>query len=1336
MDRLVRQISPTVQGEASQQKSFSEFLTIPNLVLLGNPGAGKTFLFERAASAQRAEYVRARTFLTRPTNKFSKSTCLFIDALDERRSSRSDDNTVDQIITKLFEIEPAQVRISCRAIDWQGETDLVAFREYFDRNGGCAVVALDALSKQEQHVILRAQGIDSPSDFIREAERRNLEMLLDNPQNLIMLTKVVKGGDWPATKCELFRLCSEFLLSEHNRVHAQRDVGQYTHAELLEEAGFACAVRLISDIGGISCAGSLGDGSLPSSRDLAKNDPKKLDAAIGRRIFVAGDSEGTTDYAHRTIAEYVGAQQLADIVRRGLPLGRLKALLGRDDVPATELRGLHSWLPVFLSEHAEDFIEADPFGVLCYGDAASLSAISRKHLLHSLSRLADSDPAFREGLWQPLGIGSLSQPDMESDFREILDNPDSPYVLRSIVLDALVEGTLIPGLLPELERIARNKTRPYSERESAIEALSRPSEANNIDLNAIYAGLGNSRDDIRLRGWMIRNVVALQGNTAAIAGLMNDVLTCTEHLVTGSLWRLEEGIACANIPDLINAIVISENIERTAHNAFEVVHILDALLLRFVEQQTANDAPQLLKLLKLKQKFKEFGYASNRDILAKALSDRKLSEELAVAEVSSWSDDEENYLYRLHKSQEATLHTIDPETILYVVITSISTETGKKKIGLYEVAFYLLCQISTSSSTSFENWYAMGEAEPLKQARDALCISIIPNWRIEMAEEDAKRKAEIAERKAANRAQFDNDRQQIESGIHLSWLSWLAETWYGSLEDTDGSKSPIDRLEDELESGRALSALAGLIRFIHSGYSVALVDVLKLRTEGKYQPIWRALLCSLDLTVKNKDDLARVAPDLLQSALAIAIYLPVYWRDGNNLKPIEHVWVDLAEQTQSKMCADIYLEIAQNDLRNKTECVLGLSWFLARPDLAQFHAGGVALLLKEFPTMPPSELSDLLARQLAVGDVATTSTLVAKGTAATQSTETASHHIWLAAGFLISPEAYRSQIDSLIESDKKEVFWAIFGFSEHPRARSDQKRLALTTTQTENTLRLVTPYFPPSYHPEGGWSGSRNPWDASDAIRGLITRIASNTSFESTQTLHRLLESKECSSYRDVLKHAFAQHRRRRLDVEFRQPSWRETVNTLRNGYPANIIDLQALVSAHIEDLHKQLTGANTDSYKRYWNEDSYGRHTNPKNEASARNALVEMMKEKLAPFEISVDPEGHMANSNRADIVFAFRKMKLVAELKRDYHSEVWTAIDAQLDRSYTITPETEGHGLYIVFWYGKDRPQAITRPPQGIGRPNSAKEMEEQLIASLSPDQKKRIRVFVLDVSGSVSS
>jgi len=261
-----------------------------------------------------------------------------------------------------------------------------------------------------------------------------------------MLLRAVQTGTWPATRKELFELSTQLMLKEFDKSHARSGSGIYTVDELRPAAGAACAVRLISDIEAISLADHEESDSIPSHRSLSMVAPEKTIAALGRRVFAAGPAPESVDYAHRTTAEYLGAAWLADVVRNGLPFCRLQALMGIDGHPAPELRGLHAWLAVHLPEHAERLIDTDPYGVLTYGDAASLPQSSCTHLVKTLGRLSQTDPWF--------SVGQLAVPSRRRSvarryggrIRAVLRSNNAGFGVRSIVVEAAAFGTPMPSL--------------------------------------------------------------------------------------------------------------------------------------------------------------------------------------------------------------------------------------------------------------------------------------------------------------------------------------------------------------------------------------------------------------------------------------------------------------------------------------------------------------------------------------------------------------------------------------------------------------------------------------------------------------------------------------------------------------------------------------------------------------------------------------------------------------------------------------------------------------------------------------------------------------------------
>src|SRR3954465_11441121 len=109
-DRFVRQIDPPPKDEVVTPKRMSDYAGTANIILVGDPGAGKSHLFDELATAAKTSLQRARAFLNTPPG--TEGASLFIDALDERRAGRTDQATIDLIIQKLFAVKAARVRLA------------------------------------------------------------------------------------------------------------------------------------------------------------------------------------------------------------------------------------------------------------------------------------------------------------------------------------------------------------------------------------------------------------------------------------------------------------------------------------------------------------------------------------------------------------------------------------------------------------------------------------------------------------------------------------------------------------------------------------------------------------------------------------------------------------------------------------------------------------------------------------------------------------------------------------------------------------------------------------------------------------------------------------------------------------------------------------------------------------------------------------------------------------------------------------------------------------------------------------------------------------------------
>lgn len=198
-------------GTSSEpDRPFSQFLDVANLILLGDPGAGKSHLFRAASELEEAALFEARNFLIYATREEIAST-IYVDALDEKRSRIEGLHSFVSIVHRIVEVNPVKVRLSCRAADWLGDTDLALLKPYFDANGGYAVLVLRPLDDEQMYTILSEEGVDHPQRFHEEARTRGVSNLLRNPQTLIMLAESVRDGEWPKTKKQLYEQSTRIL---------------------------------------------------------------------------------------------------------------------------------------------------------------------------------------------------------------------------------------------------------------------------------------------------------------------------------------------------------------------------------------------------------------------------------------------------------------------------------------------------------------------------------------------------------------------------------------------------------------------------------------------------------------------------------------------------------------------------------------------------------------------------------------------------------------------------------------------------------------------------------------------------------------------------------------------------------------------------------------------------------------------------------------------------------------------------------------------------------------------------------------------------------------------
>lgn len=1329
-DRLVRQLIPKTD-ETEQRKPFSVFSEQPNIVLLGAPGAGKTHLFTEAANGT-GQRITTRDFLNVPS--FPPDKTLFIDALDESRAGRGDQDTINEVVKKLFIVRPKKVRISCRESDWLGETDLATFKPYFDENGGYIVLGLEHLTEDEKRVVLTAQGIADPDEFLKEARRRRLGGMLTNPQNLVMLAKAVGGGIWPRNLKELFEKATTILLSEHNLTRMRDGDGIYGPEELRDPAGAVLAARLIGDVDGVSLTENQLRDEFPSYRTVPYPDVGKVRAALARRAFV-GNGEEAADYTHRTTAEYLGAEWLAKQIKDGLPIGRVRALIGIDGHPAPELRGLHAWLALLCPTQANVLIDADPYGVLTYGDAASLSPTHRKRLLSALALLSEADPWFSRDEQSKPDLGALASEDLAPIFRSILRSKEAKFTLKRLVLYALVDGTPLPSVQNEIIAVFVNSAEPYGLRDLAFEAL-KASGTSGIDkIVELYPRLGLRESDIRLRAQIVGDLYEMF-SVADVIAILNDATKCPDDLPGGIFISIYKAAALGDIPTIIEGInmVQYEPADRQLarnrlRNAYDISYAVGQLMLRYLqESRGAVSADTLWRMLTVRRSLgRSYGRSSSDSLQAELLKYPELLRALFEKAMDQVSDAAPNWSV-LWIFREATLMSIDEKILTgWMAERARSTkDAAAKQAFIYEMA--LNSAIKAEDHALFDELYAFGEARPaLIVARRRNIVSEIQEWQREDAARRVVLNAETAAGVAKTRQAFERDKEKIRDGTHLGWMAWLGEVYFDPFHDGDSVAGPQARLEQKIGTKNARIALEGFRAVLGRTVLPSVEDVGRANAKNNYFTWWYAPIAGMDERWATQPDFTGLSDELLKKLVAMKLVMHTEERTSTGSKTKEHSWYTAVVKQKPELVADVYEKLASMGIKNKASIVHGLYELLNDQNFSAVRQSAILTLLKKFPSAPTQQLTQLLKGALSIPSAHTALSKLAQNALKKKAKLGADQvELWLGLAYLLDP----TQHDKALQKQAKRpaIVWHLRALLSSGNGRNYS---VLTVAQLDTIIQVVARHFPDVPHPTSS-SGDENAWDGSEFLRNLVNQLSSLASEEASITLRRLSQLPSLLTYRDSIKHSLANQRARLREVEYRQPNWAQTVSALTNGAPANAADLQALVLDHCKDLNNEIGNRNNDIYKQFWNVDSHGRIVKPRSEEICRDTLLGMLQNRLWPLGIVVEPEGHMAADKRVDISVALAKRKTVFELKRDYHRDVWHAHETQLERLYTRDPDASGFGLYGVFWFGTRRPKNMPAGPGGEGVPQSAGEMQKILDDMIPESKRSKLSVIVIDVSG----
>ena len=1331
------------QSNRGMEKStvpLTDYANAGAYVLIGEPGSGKTTAFETEAARQGAVCVTVRDFLTFGKPEW-RDTTLFLDGLDEARAGTEDGRTLlDDIRGKLYRLGCPPFRLSCRWADWLAANDKEGLKQV-SRDGTVAIVRLDPLSgRNVKDILANNHGVEDTDGFIEAARERGVDRLLRNPQNLDLLATSVLRGKWPDSRKETFEQACGMLVCEPNGEHRVANPSSTSAGPLIEAAGRLCAVQLLSGGAGYTLPDrAVPDADYPSLAEVDGEAGGHTRTVLGTRLFV-GTSVGKLAPAHRQIAEFLAARHVSGLVDRGLPLGRILALItGFDGELLASFRNFVSWLAVHNKRSRKRLGRLNPSGLIYAGDRATYSVDERSDLVLNLRRESTWNPWCTRSISKLPGIGGIVSPELGGVFREILSEGQRGHEHQSYVMllmQMLADGEPLATLSDVLEKTVRDPTWNQGVRCAALDALIayhvRGCDGSDTLLKTLDEIANGSLEDPQdeLLGILLK-------------ALYPDVLSIAE---VRRYLRKPKLVAMAGE----YANFWTQHVPRES-TPEQLADLLDGIAERFAEYR-----PFMVG---------EVGLYTRLGRLPVELLNRVLRVtrgSIAVARLYEWLGVVSDPGLRLPERDKAFVRfdlEWDADTLKALIQYGVETclRRGEECVDLVDRRLF------GARPFEYAGW-CMGRAIGAGERRAAsfyvreLLDCVVDGTRAgRMTVEGARVGLEQdesllnlfdelvgrrvgtenrAERLTTAESSVDTEEQRAWQARIAAQASALragrgspqllanaAEVYLGMDEDSTAS-TPRGRLRSLVGGREDLIDLlvVGMEGTITRTDLPSCADVVRLFDQQRVD----RLVLSFAAGMHNLEQSGRLSTGDLnesQTRLAVTILytLPREVGDPDNsagIGPYRPEWFRVLVRDDPALVADIVCGTVERKLETGVQLAIELRELAEAEDHREVAEIASLSVLESFPSAETETALMALCWSLkaalqrcdwsAVGRVI--EERLARG-----GQGPAERACWVAAGYLVEPERFRGDLLGFAEHEDGlewlPRFVAAGRFPKDFTRRLAVRDVASLVSAMGAALRLhgVT---------------ERAYWSTSD----LIATLADDPSRAATETLESLPRMPDAKPWSPAVADARERQARKRREREYLHSDFGQVVRTLDNGPPANAGDLAALVFDELKELSLKIRDGSTSDWRQYWNTDRK-RPTDPKHEELCCDTVLSDMRDRLGRPGIDAQPEGVYADDKRSDIRVSFAGFNVPVEIKKSCHDDLWTAVHDQLILKYTRDPGAAGYGIYLVFWFGDTEK---CRPTKCSGwTPKTAEEVKWRILESLDDRERRLISVCVMDVS-----
>lgn len=1311
-----------------------------HIVVLAEPGGGKTELMKSIAQKLNTSVLNASLFAYVGADKENSS--LIIDAVDE--IARIDQSGIHKLLALARKSKPNRVIMSSRSSEWG-----LASTSIFENFLGVSpmIVRLKEFDQDEQHAIFKHHA---PAEdffaFQNEVTRFSLDMLLPNPQFLKMFTDAYLESDRRfADKRSIFALAVERLAKEVNPSIPKASVS-LSVAHKIAFSAEVYAKLLLSGAEGISTIDTTANRMYPMLPELFNGSTACYDI-LSTQLFKPGDNEDQHRPVHKIVAEYCAADYLIKRIADpadDLTLKKCLSVIAPNGTARDELRGLLGWMAALGNRSVQgSIIEIDAYAVLANGDPSQLERSSKRQLIHRLKEIEAADPYFRRSdFWRRFSAAGFFTQDVVDEIKPFLAMGDEGH-LRDLILELLADSPVNDLLVTELSLIILNSNESKHIRTLASRCLLNVKEydfigalavlifeASNISLNIaanIIEVTGPEKFDHKYLSGYLRVCANLYpDHKEQFEGVLGSryfikkLISCfSPHTLEILLDELTHNLHChcgkrSYECDCRNGIskIVGSMVDRyfeLAQAPFNPVRIWQWIGNLNFHRQCQPDQSKSVQVLRENDTLRQgiiahvFGPLTDRKEIFNIRAEKFDGHLHSHSGLHLWRNDYKFLLDLAFKTDNVDLWAS--------FLVSHQRYKNKEEQGSDDLRAQMR-QHALSKPTFMREWARYNNAMKLSKQEHQF-------WRFKHSRSRKRHDRKQRENHTRNIKFVNENREIVEQGRHWGCLVRFA----------DLVLMHPERIELEFGDEKLVrTALRNCLDFI-TPVIPTLTELAALQCESKHRHSETVLYAACLEILRAEGNLECVNIELL-TALRTNIHMGYH-----------SVSTEERDALQTEIDSLIFPDSgsAENYLRQYVEpqlaqpCPHPEIWMLSGEEVFRHSRAKLSIeWLRRFTDLSLNSVDRLFEIAAQYSDRDNLKEIIAERCSEIMSgwpnqTEVEDFErkriFWLVREFYFL-ESITATYWAWLKSNKDNLLH----FYERSGRMSRSEHHAwpeLTSIKVEAILDAFFEQWPRVELQSHWGSDSHEEEKAYRFLTDLIWSIESDNPDNAIPVLGRLLTDPRLTSQHKELQSIYAGQLRKKALSDFEPPTPDEIVQHLDCDSVVTVEGLRQLVLQELHDFQKAIDGGEFNSADRFYEKNER------LDEVKSTEIIAERLNLRLEPQGISITPEHQLKGQNRSDFtaskLVGGKRRLLVTEVKGQWHRELYSAASAQLYDRYSIHPDAEQQGIFLVIWFGESETVAGRK----LHSIKTAQELKISIEAVLPVDLRGLIDVFVLDVS-----